>query len=89
MRLVTVVLPFVPVMAHQRSGDRRHANSGSPMISPHAAEALRKNSENSEMPGLATQISYAPSMSSVPYAKRTPAPSSSRVRSVGADWAPP
>ena len=57
MSEVVVVLPFVPVTAHQGASDRRHANSGSPMIWPERARALAKNSENSEMPGLATQTS--------------------------------
>ena len=66
VRLVTVVLPLVPVIAHQRSGDSSHANSGSPMIWELAARALRKNSQNSDIPGLATQISNVPATSSVP-----------------------
>ena len=54
---VVVVLPFVPVTAIQRSGERRKANSGSPMISLACARPLAKNTLNSEMPGLATQTS--------------------------------
>ena len=57
---VVVVLPLVPVMPHQRWGDRRQANSGSPIIWTLAARAEPKNSENSEMPGLATHTSYDP-----------------------------
>ena len=54
---VVVVLPLVPVMPIQRSGERRKENSGSPMIWVACALALAKNGENSEMPGLATQTS--------------------------------
>ena len=57
MRDVVVVLPLVPVTAHQRALESRQANSGSPMISPEAAAADAKNAENSEIPGLETQTS--------------------------------
>ena len=57
VKVVVVVLPLVPVMATQRSGDSRQANSGSDTISAEHACAARKKSENSEMPGDVTQRS--------------------------------
>ncbi len=66
VRLVTVVLPLVPVIAHQRSGDSSHATSGSNIFWVLAALAQRKNSRNSDIPGLATQISNVPATYSVP-----------------------
>ena len=54
MSEVVVVFPLVPVMATQRSGLSRKANSGSPMTSLAHARAAEKNAENSEIPGEAT-----------------------------------
>ena len=51
VRVVVVVLPLVPVMASQRCGLSRQANSGSPMTSSEQACALCMKSECSGMPG--------------------------------------
>ena len=88
-RLVVVVLPLVPVMPHQRWGERSQANSGSPMIRALAARAEPKNSENSEIPGLATQTSKDPWTDSVPYTNVTPISSKARVSSDADEDAPP
>ena len=86
---VVVVLPLVPVTAIQRSGERRQANSGSPMICPAWSRAEAKKAENSEMPGLATHTSKEPSTSSLPRTTVAPASSSAREASEGRAEAPP
>ena len=88
-REVVVVLPLVPVMATQRSGLSRHANSGSPMTSVEQARAAEKNAERSGMPGEATARSKRPRTSSLPSTTRTPLSASERAGSPSPEEAPP